>query len=113
MVVKRRLRTANGLPFCVETTHIADARVPGLVADDLLGQASFYDLIARRHGIRMHGGDGVISVSSASPLEATLLEPGRDTSILWFQAVSFVVDNPPMEFLHSVNHPRRVVCRGP
>ena len=109
VIVMRRLRTVNGQPFCIETTHMADARVPGLVADDLLGQKSFYDLLERRYGIRMHGGEGVVSLTTASPQEAELLELGRDTSAMLFQAVSLDVDDRPMEFLHSVNHPRMVV----
>lgn len=112
VIVMRRLRTVNRQPFCIETTHMADARVPGLVADDLLGQRSFYDLLEQRYGIRMHGGEGVISVTTASPQEADLLELGRDTSVLLFQAVSLDVNNRPMEFLHSVNHPRMVVFRS-
>ncbi len=113
VIVMRRLRTVNGQPFCIETTHMADTRVPGLVADDLLGQRSFYDLLEQRYGIRMHGGEGVISVTTASPQEASLLELGRDTSVLLFQAVSLDVNNRPMEFLHSVNHPRMVVFQNP
>ena len=112
VIVMRRLRSVNGVPFCIETTHMADARVPGLVADDLLGQGSFYEVLERRYGIRMHGGEGVISVASASPQEAGLLELGRDTSVLLFQAVSLDVDRRPMEFLNSVNHPRMVVFRS-
>lgn len=112
MIVMRRVRTINGQPFCIETTHMADARVPGLVADDLLGEQSFYDLLERRYGIRMHGGEGVISVTSASPQEADLLDLGKDTSVLLFQAVSLDVDKRPMEFLHSVNHPRMVVFKS-
>lgn len=113
VIVMRRLRTVNGQPFCIETTHMADARVPGLVADDLLGQRSFYELLEGRFGIRMHGGEGVISVTAASPQDASLLELGRDTSVLLFQAVSLDVNNRPMEFLHSVNHPRMVVFQHP
>ena len=113
VIVMRRLRTVNGQPFCIETTHMADARVPGLVADDLLGQRSFYDLLEQRYGIRMHGGEGVISLTSASPQEASLLELGRETSVLLFQAVSLDVNSRPMEFLHSVNHPRMVVFQNP
>ncbi|MCB1329497.1 MAG: GntR family transcriptional regulator [Maritimibacter sp.] len=112
VIVMRRLRTVNGQPFCIETTHMADARVPRLVADDLLGQRSFYELLEQRYGIRMHGGEGIIGVTSASPQDANLLELGRDTTVLLFQAVSLDVDNRPMEYLHSVNHPRMVVFRS-
>ncbi|MCB2130560.1 MAG: GntR family transcriptional regulator [Rhodobacteraceae bacterium] len=112
VVVMRRLRTVNGQPFCIETTHMADARVPGLVADDLLGKMSFYEILRERYGIRMYGGEGLISMTSASPREASLLELGRETSCLLLQAVSLDVDDRPMEFLHSINHPRMVEFRG-
>ena len=109
MIVMQRLRTIDDLPFCIETTHMADARVPGLVADDLLGRSSFYALLKERFGLRAYDGEGVISMSTASAREAELLDLGRETSILQFHAVSLDTDRKPLEFLYSVNHPRRVV----
>ena len=109
VVVMRRLRTVNDQPFCIETTHMASERIPGLVADDLFGKQSFYELLERRYGIRMHGGEGVVSQTTASPQEAALLELRNETNVLLFQAISLDVNNRPMEFLHSINHPRIVV----
>lgn len=109
LFVMRRLRFVNDLPFCIETTHLDADRVPGLVADDLHRQKSLYELLESRYGIRMQGGQGTISVSTASRVEAEQLGLRGDASVLLFQAVSFDVDGRPMEYLNSVNHPQRVV----
>lgn len=109
LLIMRRLRFVNELPFCIETTHLAADRVPDLVAEDLLGEKSLFALLKSRYGIVMGGGHGVISVSTASRVEAGYLGLDRDPSVLLYQAVSCDVNGRPMEYLNSVNHPQRVV----
>jgi GntR family transcriptional regulator len=109
LIVIRRLRTVNELPFCVETTHLPLARVPGLAADDLFGQQSLYALLAQRYGIEMGSGSGTISVSTATAQEAQLLGLRSDSPALIFRAVVSDRNGKPVEYLTSVNHPQRVV----
>jgi GntR family transcriptional regulator len=111
LIVIRRLRTVNDLPFCVETTHLPAARVPGLAADDLFGTQSLYALLKERYGIEMGGGDGTISVSTVTAQEATLLGLRRDSPALIFRAVANDKKEKPVEYLTSVNHPQRVVFK--
>lgn len=49
VLVFTRLRTGSGRPMAIETTRIARALVPGLVATDLDG--SLYEVLARRYGL--------------------------------------------------------------
>ncbi len=113
LIVIRRLRTVNDLPFCVETTHIPAERVPGLAADDLFGKQSLYTLLAERYGIEMGGGQGTISVSTATVQEAQLLGLRSDSPALIFRATANDKDRRPVEYLTSVNHPQRVVFETP
>jgi GntR family transcriptional regulator len=109
LIVIRRMRTVNELPFCVETTHLPAARVPGLAADDLFGTQSLYALLKDRYDIEMGGGDGTISVSTVTAQEASLLGLRRESAALIFRAVAFDKQGLPMEYLTSINHPQRVV----
>lgn len=109
LIVMRRLRFVDDLPFCIETTHIPAERVPDLIADDLFGQKSLHALLRERYGIRVRGGQGTISAHTASPSEAKLLGLGRDSSVLLLQATSYDVEGRPIEYLNSLNHPQRVV----
>lgn len=109
LIVIRRLRTVNELPFCVETTHIPATRVPGLAAEDLFGKQSLYALLKERYGIEMGSGVGTISVSAATAQEAELLGLRADSPALIFRATANDTRERPVEYLTSVNHPQRVV----
>jgi len=113
LIVIRRLRTVNDVPFCVETTHLPGARVPGLAADDLFGTQSLYALLASRYGIVMGSGHGTISVSAATAQEAELLDLRSDSPALIFRSVANDRQDRPVEYLTSVNHPQRVVFETP
>ncbi|MHC8287144.1 GntR family transcriptional regulator [Pseudomonas sp. XS1P51] len=49
----RRLRTVDQKPFCIETSYIPAARVPELVAGDLIEGASLYALLLARYQIEI------------------------------------------------------------
>ena len=57
--------------------------VPGLVADDLFGTQSLYALLKQRSGFEMGGGEGTISVSTATAEEASLLGLRRDAGAVF------------------------------
>lgn len=109
LFVMRRLRYVNDLPFCIETTHLRADRIPDLVAADLVGEQSLFTLLRDRYGIQMRDCRGIISLTTASKAEAQDLELGRVQSVLLFQAVSYDIHGKPLEYLHSLNHPHRVV----
>lgn len=66
-----RVRTAGGVPMCLEEVYLQSAHVPGLLDLDL--SASLYELLDTRYGIRLVRADQV--------LEATVLEE-RDARAL-------------------------------
>lgn len=66
-----RTRLANGSPICLETTHIAAARVPGLMEEDLTG--SLYGILEQKHDLRVMRAEQVVTAVVASESEAALL----------------------------------------
>lgn len=112
LIVIRRLRLANNIPFCVETSYLPAARVPGLVAADLMGDASLYSLLKTRYGITIIGGEGLVSVSPTTAQEAELLGLKPESLALIYRTVAQDQADKPIEYLTSVNHPQRVVFRS-
>ena len=51
VIMLRRLRTVNGLPFCIETGYVPAQYLPDLVQSDVEGDISFYALLKERYGI--------------------------------------------------------------
>lgn len=109
LIVIRRLRMANGVPFCVETSYLPAARVPGLVAGDLLGNASLYGLLRARYRIKVGAAESVLSVAPTTAYEAELLGLAADAPAMVHRAVVLDQQGRPIEYVTSVNHPQRVV----
>ncbi|MBN8875759.1 MAG: GntR family transcriptional regulator [Rhodospirillales bacterium] len=109
LVTLRRLRTANDAPFCVETSVLPAARVPGLTASDLVENASLYALLADRFGIRTRTRRGEIEAAPIDREDAALLGLPPGTNVLLYRSVIFDDQGQPVEYMISVNHPRRVV----
>ena len=111
LVVVKRMRSADGIAFCVETSYLPAALVPSLVAADLIDGASLYALLSQRYAIELAADDGRVCVAPMTQDEARLLgvEPG--TPALVYKGVIFDVNQRAIEYLVSVNHPQRVVFR--
>jgi GntR family transcriptional regulator len=110
VVMIRRLRTANGKPFCVETSYLSAEIVPGLSAEDLMGEsASLYRILAERYGIRLSQNYETLDLSYATHEEAQLLELKEGDPVLLLRSVVMDELDRPVEYLKSVNHPKRVV----
>ncbi|MBB6099202.1 GntR family transcriptional regulator [Deinobacterium chartae] len=111
VAVIRRLRLVNDLPFCLETSYLPAARVAGLAAEDLAGNASLYRVLEERFGIRAGVGESVISVSHATSFEAGALGLLEGDPVLLYRTVVRDEADRPFEYLKSVNHPQRVVFK--
>ncbi len=105
----RRLWAMDAAPFCIETSHLPADRLPGLAAEDLAAGQSLYALLRARYGIEPHVRERVISVAEANALEAGLLDLAAGTSCLLLRLVATDAEGTPIETMHSVNHPGRVV----
>jgi GntR family transcriptional regulator len=111
LIVIRRLRTVNDVPFCVETSHLPAERVPGLVAADILGNQSLYALLKERYGIEIGTAEGLLNISPATAQEAELLGLKPDTPAMVYRSVVRDRQGKPIEYLTSVNHPHRVIFK--
>ncbi|WP_045234453.1 GntR family transcriptional regulator [Deinococcus pimensis] len=111
VVVLRRLRLVNDVPFCLETSYLPEARVPGLAAEDLAGNGSLYGVLEARFDVRAASGDSSIGVSVATPAEARALGLPEGHAVLLYRSVVRDVEGRAFEYLKSVNHPQLVVFR--
>jgi GntR family transcriptional regulator len=109
LICMRRVRTADDIPFCVETSRIVAALVPGLVAEDLAQNASLYDLLRDRYGVTPTDRESEISVGPIGAEDAGLLGLRAGTNVLMYRSVMRDAGGRPVESVSSVNHPQRVV----
>jgi GntR family transcriptional regulator len=107
VVVIRRLRLVGDVPFCLETSYLPQALVPGLAAGDVEG-GSLYRMLEERYRIQPVRADETIGLSRASPAEAASLGLDADVPVLLLRATVFDAGDRPVEYLVSVNHPDRV-----
>jgi GntR family transcriptional regulator len=108
LLIIRRQRLADGQPFCLETSHIPADRVPGLVAADLLEGGSLYQLMADRYDISLDADEGTIRMMSITDEEANLLGLDTGSQGLIYRGVIYDTTGHPVEYLVSINHPKRV-----
>lgn len=113
LVVLRRLLTVNATPFCIETSHIPAALVPGLHAEDLTAGQSLYALLHARHGIDVATGERVIGAAPATEMEARHLRLKPGASVLLLRLLAFDRGGRPVEYMTSVNHPQLVAFKTP
>lgn len=110
MAVLRRLRLANNVPFCIETSYIPYQLVPGLSAEDFaLENTSLYAILRTRYKINVSINDETIKMSYATAEEAKYLRMRQNHPVILLRAVISDENERPIEYLKSVNHPDRVV----
>ena len=109
VIIFRRLRLADGHPFCVETSYLPAELLPGLSAEDFANNASFYDILRDRYSVSMVKNDETLKLSFATPDEADLLELEAGDPVLLLRSIVIDQQERRMEYLVSVNHPERVV----
>jgi GntR family transcriptional regulator len=109
LIVIKRLRIIDDLPFCIETTWLPSRRVPGLAAHDLFGDISFYALLESRYGIKAGRSQATLSAGKISGADAEILGTEPRENVLVLHSVVHDVDGVPIEYMSSLNHPRRVL----
>ena len=107
--VIKRLRTVDGLPFCIETTTVPAARAPGLAADDLVRDGSLYRVLEERFGVAVAASSGDIRVAVPPTADADLLDLKRGEATLVIDVVAVDAAGVPIEAVTSFNHPRLVM----
>ncbi|MGV3650876.1 MAG: GntR family transcriptional regulator [Devosia sp.] len=122
LIVIRMLQMSDGIPFCVEKSYFPAARVPGLVAADLIEGQSLYVLLRERYGITVNRSRGVLTAAPIGAQDAGLLSLEAGATALIYRVSVYDADDRPIEHAISINHPQRtlfttdnqfVVVRGP
>jgi len=103
-----RQRTVDGVPVCVEFSHIPARLVPGLSASDVVESKSLYKIFRENFHLDFGNSFAVISIHRASKSEAELLDLRPGASVLHYEALTVTGDGQPLEYLRSLNHPDRV-----
>ncbi|NJP53645.1 GntR family transcriptional regulator [Streptomyces sp. SBST2-5] len=96
-----RLRMAGGEPMAIETTHLSDARFPGL-RRNLSRHTSLYTTLAEVYGVRLAEADETIETCPATPREAALLSTDVGLPMLLLSRHSRDCAGTPVEWVHSV-----------
>ena len=96
-----RVRTADGEPMALERTHLPAQRLPGLEDADLT-DASLYELLERKWGVRVAEADQWASVVRVSEEEAVLLHVSAEQPALLFQRVTRDPAGTPVEYVRSL-----------
>jgi GntR family transcriptional regulator len=95
-----RLRSVDGAPMAVETSHLSAARFPGLIAE-LRRTSSLYQVLSQVYDVRPVEAEETIETASASPREAGLLDIDTGSPILVLGRHSFDGDGVPIEYVRS------------
>ncbi|GAA4697812.1 GntR family transcriptional regulator [Nocardioides nanhaiensis] len=96
----RRLRLADDVPMALEDLHVPATVAPGLRAEDLDG-ASYYDLLAARHGTPVVSGTQTVEPALAADDEAALLDVTAGDPVFRFERTTRVADGRVAEFVRS------------
>ena len=101
VVHMERVRTADGEPMALERTHLPAQRLPGLEDADLT-DASLYELLERKWGVRVAEADQWASVVRLGEEEAALLHVSAAQPALLFQRVTRDPAGTPVEYVRSL-----------
>jgi GntR family transcriptional regulator len=100
VVVLRRLRLANGRPMALETVHLPETRVPGIIGESLEDR-SLYALLREKYGIRPGRALQRWQAVSCPPADAKLLDLARGDPVLQINRTTYDQHGRPFEYLES------------
>lgn len=95
----RRLRTADGEPIALETTHLPYQQFQSILEKDLTG--SLYELLAFEYRVSLARARQSIEAREAWTLEAGLLKIPEKTPVLIIERISYDVDMQVIEYVNS------------
>jgi GntR family transcriptional regulator len=101
VTVAKRLRLADGEPMAIELLHVRESLFPGLSAVDL-EEDSFYDLLARRYGIEIAGGEQTVEPTVTDEEESETLGVPLHSPALLFERVTRSPNGEIVEFTVSI-----------
>jgi GntR family transcriptional regulator len=101
VIVAKRLRLADGEPMAIELLHVREALLPGLTASDLEAD-SFYELLGRRYGIEIVGGEQTVEPTVTNEEESETLGVPLHSPALLFERVTRTPEGEIVEFTVSI-----------
>ncbi len=111
LLMIKRLRLADGQPFCIETSYLPQERVPGLTEEMLETTGSLYKILADQYQIYGVIDEGTIRADTMNEEEQLLLCAKPECPALVYRGVIYDGARQPVEYLVSVNHPQRVAFK--
>jgi GntR family transcriptional regulator len=97
----RRIRLADAVSVCIETTHLPSKRFPGLLSRLDAGK-SLYATLSNGYNVQVDHADEVAEASAATVAEAKLLRVRVKAPVFRFTRIAFLADGTPVEFVKSV-----------
>jgi len=101
VIVAKRLRLAEGEPMAIELLHVRESLLPGLSATDL-EEDSFYELLPRRYGIEIAGGEQTVEPTVTDEEESETLGVPLHSPALLFERITRTPDGEVVEFTISI-----------
>ena len=92
----RRLRLADGIPMCLEDSHIPLKQFPGLDKISFAKQSLYY-VLRESYGVRVGWADEIIEALPATREESELLTIPKKASILSISRVIMTTEEIPIE----------------
>ena len=110
VVQLKRLRLGNGLPIGVQTSHLPEARVPGLLADAANVQ-SLYSWLAEHCGIAPVKAKEVYRVGAVAAIDSELLQLAAATPAFEVERIAYD-SRGPFEYALSTMRADRYEIRS-
>ena len=101
VIVAKRLRMADGEPMAIELLHVRESLLPGLTATDL-EEDSFYELLPRRYGIEIVGGEQTVEPTVTDEEESETLGVPLHSPALLFERITRTLHGEVVEFTVSI-----------
>src|SRR6266511_5561104 len=101
VMVAKRLRLADRETMAIEDLHVRESLVPHLTARDL-ENASFYELLQNRYGIRVVGGLQTVEPTVTTEEESSLLGVPLHSPAFQFERITRSETGETVEYVRSI-----------
>jgi GntR family transcriptional regulator len=100
VVLLRRVRMADSVPYCIECTHLPLRQFPDLLKN-FDPSKSLYQALAAHYGVQIAAADEIAEAAVANVEEARLLRVRKKSPVFRFTRVAYLRDGQPVEFVKS------------
>lgn len=103
VVVIRRLRTGDGVPYIYEESHLPNDMFPDILEKDL--SSSLYQIMTQEYGIKLAHSHQRVRAVNLNDKIATLFNLRKDAAGFFIENITYNERNLPIELLYGY-------CRG-